>query len=396
MHVPFYRHGLDERLATSVAAVLGSDFLSTGNVCRQVEELLRHYFGVKVAALTNSWTNGTLGAMIGLGVGPGDEIILPAMTFVACANMVELTGARPVFVDVDPATLLINFASVARAITPRTRVVMPVHLYGQMCDMATLRKVVKSRREDIILLEDCAHAFESKFDRDRPGKYSDLAIFSFYATKNVTCGEGGAIITNDPKLMERIRPALVHGMSAGAADRFSGGFYRHWDVERLGVKANLPDLLAALLPSQIGEVDQTRETREALVARYRERLTDTLRFAEVPPRATSAHHLFPVHVRPDLRDTLLHELNAAGIGTTVNYRSIARLAYYKTKYDLDRCDLRVSNEWGDGVITLPLFPKLSYEEQDYVAVTLNRLVAREVKARTPPPPGSAGAASLPD
>lgn len=187
-------------------------------------------------------------SLLALDVGPGDEVILPAMTFVACANVVELTGARPVFVDVDTDTLLVDFEAIVRAITDRTRVVMPVQLYGQMCDMATLRNIVKRIRDDIVLIEDCAHSFESSYAGERPGKHSDIAIFSFYATKNITCGEGGAVITNDRSLMGKIRPALSHGVSAFAVDRFAEGIYRHWDVAHLGTKGNLPDLLAALLP----------------------------------------------------------------------------------------------------------------------------------------------------
>lgn len=181
--------------------------------------------------------------------------IVPATTFVATANVVELLGAKPVFVDVDPATLMPTPAAIAATLTRNTRVAMPVHLYGQMCDVAALRRAL-GPRSDIAIIEDCAHSFESTFNGDPPGSHSDAAIFSFYATKNVTCGEGGAVVTRRPELFEAVLQTRLHGMSAGAIDRFEKNRYRHWDVARLGTKANLPDLLAALLPRQIATIRQ--------------------------------------------------------------------------------------------------------------------------------------------
>lgn len=374
MKVPFFRHNLDENYASSVAQVLRSEYLTTGGVCRSVEDMLRRYFSVEEACLTNSWSNAMFASLLALDVGPGDEVILPAMTFVACANVVELTGARPVFVDVDTDTLLVDFEAIVRAITDRTRVVMPVQLYGQMCDMATLRNIVKRIRDDIVLIEDCAHSFESSYAGERPGKHSDIAIFSFYATKNITCGEGGAVITNDRSLMGKIRPALSHGVSAFAVDRFAEGIYRHWDVAHLGTKGNLPDLLAALLPRQIERVDEFRYVRLQHAKHYRSRLDPRLRFAHVSPQCVSAEHLFPIHVPAPCRDAFLVTLNKEGVGATINYRSIHRLTYYKKKYAIEDSELPVSSEWGDGEITLPLYLSLSPRQLDYVIETVNRIV----------------------
>src|SRR5262249_9183242 len=150
-------------------------------------------------------------------------------------NMVELLGAKPVFVDVDPDTLLLTPAAAAAAITARTSAIIPVHLYGQMCDMKGVQEILQER-PDIAVIEDCAHCFEGTRDRYLPGKYSTAAIFSFYATKNVTCGEGGAVITNNRELAAMVHQTKLHGMSQGAADRFQRGQYRHWDMTVLGVK----------------------------------------------------------------------------------------------------------------------------------------------------------------
>jgi len=253
MTVPFYRHGLDESYAEAVANVLRSPFLTSGAVSKAVEAQLCAFFDVPHAILVNSWTNGAVAALMALGVGPGDEVIVPAMTFIATANVAELVGAKPVFVDVDPATLMLTPQSVHDAVSERTRAVIPVHLYGQMCDVRALRRAL-GKRTDIAIIEDCAHSFESSFDGQLPGEHSDAAIFSFYATKNVTCGEGGAIICRSAELFEAIAQTRLHGMSAGAIDRFASRRYRHWDMVRLGTKANLPDLLASLLPPPIATI----------------------------------------------------------------------------------------------------------------------------------------------
>ncbi|TCR63434.1 DegT/DnrJ/EryC1/StrS aminotransferase family protein [Bosea sp. BK604] len=364
MKVPFYRHSLDAGSATLVADVIESGFLTSGKRCARVEEQLRAFFGVSHAKLTSSWTQGAVATLLALGIGPGDEVIVPAMTFVATANVVKQVGARPVFVDVDPLTLLIDIALVKAAVTPRTKAVIPVHLYGQLVDIAALRAAL---RPDIRIIEDAAHCFEGRRGGRRPGTGSDAAIFSFYATKNVTCGEGGAVITNDAELAASLNETVLHGMSATAAQRFSGGRYQHWDVARLGTKANLPDILAVLLEGQIETVDDRLERREALSRRYEDALADTpISFPVMELGSASARHLFPIHVPDGRRDWVMRTLNDQGIGATVNYRAVTELSLYRNDALVSQGSFPVSREWGEGTLSLPLFPTLQEEEQDYV------------------------------
>lgn len=376
--VPFYRHGLDESYAENVANVLRSPFLTSGTVGKAVEAQLCSFFDVPHAALVNSWTNGAVAVLLALGIGRGDEVIVPAMTFAATANVAELVGAKPVFVDVDPATLLLEPTAVRTAITKNTRAVIPVHLYGQMCDVRALREAL-GKRSDIAIVEDCAHAFEASFKGDMPGAHSDAAIFSFYATKNVTCGEGGAIITRDAKLFEAVGQSRLHGMSAGAIDRFAKSVYRHWDMLRLGTKANLPDILACLLPPQIATI-RDRLPRRAVLARNYEGAFAALpiRMAETIPGTVHARHIFPIHVPPRMRDGMLAALNRRGIGTTVNYRSVPTLTYYRRKYGYGAGDFPVSYEWGEGTITLPLFPSMTEYEQTCVIEAVRECIAASV------------------
>jgi dTDP-4-amino-4,6-dideoxygalactose transaminase len=378
--VPFYRHDLDSSYAQAVADVLDSQYLTTGAVSRAVESDICEFFGVPHAVLVNSWTNGAVATLLALGIGPGDEIIVPAMTFIASANVAELVGAKPVFVDVDPDTLVLTPAKAAAALTPRTRAIVPVHLYGQMCDVRALRTVIADRPE-IAIIEDAAHSFESSYDGDLPGAHSDAAIFSFYATKNISCGEGGAIITRRPDLFQAVLQTRLHGMSAGAVDRFAKDRYQHWDMARLGTKANLPDLLAALLPRQIATVRERLKRRDDIARRYEKAFAgNAIRLAEVLPGAVSARHLFPIHVPPRIRDRALQALNEQGIGTTVNYRSVPTLTYYRQKYGYTADDFPVSFEWGEGTITLPLFPSLTAEEQDYVIANVLDVVVPMIQA----------------
>ena len=373
MKVPFYRHDLKPADASAVADVLATPLLTSGPVGRAVEGQIAEFQGAPHALLVNSWTNGALAVLLALGLQPGDEVIVPAMTFIASANVVELLGAKPVFVDVDPGTLLMTPQAVAAALTARTRAVIPVHLYGQMCDMKGLRAVLHDR-PDVRIVEDCAHCFEGTRGGERPGLWSDAAVFSFYATKNVACGEGGAITCRDGDLYERLLQTRLHGMDAAAMHRYQNNKYRHWDMARLGVKANLPDLLAALLPEQIAAVDRRLAIRKNRAQRYRQAFRDgPLRLVAELPDTVGAEHMFVVHVG-GARDEIIARLNEAGIGVGVHYRSVPLTSYYRDRYGYVASDHPVSAEWGAGVLTLPLYPSLNDAEQNYVVDTVHRIV----------------------
>ena len=366
MQVPFYRHSLAPENSKYVAQVLETPFLTSGPIGKEVEAQLSEYFGVKHAKLVNSWTNGAVATLLALDIGPGDEVIVPAMTFIATANVVELVGAKPVFIDCDPDTLLVTPELIKAAITKNTKAVIPVHMYGQMCDIKGIKEILP-KDQKISIIEDCAHTFEAKFNGDRPGKYSDAAIFSFYATKNVTCGEGGAITTNDSKLFERIQQSILHGMSAGAADRFKTGQYKHWGMEHLGTKANLPDLLACFLPDQIRTIDERLSRREEISSFYEKSLSGTkISFPKIKDGITHSRHLFPIYVGGEVRDQSLSLLGEAGIGVTVNYRDVPSMSYYRKKYNYKLGDFKISENWGSGTLTIPLYPDISEAEQGFV------------------------------
>jgi UDP-4-amino-4-deoxy-L-arabinose-oxoglutarate aminotransferase len=379
MKVDFYKHGLSANDASAIAKVLETPFLTTGQVNRQVEGQLCAYFDVPYAVLASSWTSGATAALMAMGVGPGDEVIVPAMTFVASANIVELLGATTRLVDIDPDTLLVTASTVAAAVTPRTKAVIPVHLYGQMVDIAELRSEldrVSAPDQYIYILEDCAHCFEGRLGNSRPGRYSDAAAFSFYATKNVTCGEGGAVIFHDAKLHQAMLETRLHGMSASAVDRFRGGKYNHWDMERLGIKANLPDLLAALLPQQIETIDDRLPERHRLSERYRDAFSGTsLRMQKKIENCTDACHLFTIGVSPAVRDRAIALLNDAGISVTVNFRALPDLSYYRSRYPESEMSCPNAIQWGRQTISLPFYPGIPDDELKHVIdVVLTQIV----------------------
>ncbi len=378
MNVPFYRHSLTPDNSKYVEAVLKTPFLTSGPIGKEVESQICEYFNVAHSKLVNSWTNGAVATLLAMDIGPGDEVIVPAMTFVATANVVELVGAKPVFIDCDSDTLLVTPELIKAAITEKTKAVIPVHMYGQMCDVKAIKNIIPVGQK-ISIIEDCAHSFEAKYNGEQPGKYSDAAIFSFYATKNITCGEGGAIITNDPNLFDRITQSILHGMSAGASDRFKTGQYGHWDVEHLGTKANLPDILACLLPEQIKNVDSKLKFREQIAQKYESQLNlDAIKFQKIMPTVVHSRHLFPIHVGAKYRDNLITALGTLNIGVTVNYRSVPLLNYYSRKYRINENQYPVSKEWGNGTLSLPLFLGLTNDEQSFVVDSVNSMISKMI------------------
>lgn len=365
--IEFYKHNLNPQYVKYVSKVFKSNFLTSGTVCKKTELIIKDFFKVKYSLLTNSWTNGALAVLLALNIKKGDEVIIPAMTFVAVPNMVELLGAKPRFVDVDKDTLLLDLKKTLKAINKKTRAIIPVHLYGHMLDIKKLRDEIKKVNKKIYIIEDCAHCFEGSYQNFQPGKWSDCAIFSFYATKNITCGEGGAIITNNKSLYNKVLETRLHGMTRSAIDRFSNKNYQPWNMNRLGVKANLSDILASLLPRQIREVYKKLKLRKKAYKIY-EKLLDgsDIRRPIIDKKCNSAYHLYVVHVKPKIRNLVMKYLSKYNIYTTINYKSITQLNFYKKKYSLRDALFPISNNWGEGTISLPFYSSIKEKTQNYI------------------------------
>jgi UDP-4-amino-4-deoxy-L-arabinose-oxoglutarate aminotransferase len=380
--IEFYRHQLGEEEAGSWRRVLDTLFLTLGpQVATFEDELGRFLVRGRAGATpphvvgTSSCSMGMLLALRALDLAPGDEVITTPMTFAATTNAILHLGARPKLVDVEPTTGLIDPAAVRAAVGQRTVGILPVHLYGQLADMRALRAVAD--QHNLFIVEDSAHGVEMERDGVRPGELGDAAVFSFYATKNLTSGDGGAVATRDAAVADRLRRLRNHGVSKAATERH-GALYQHWDLVELGYKANLTDLDAALLRPQLSHVEEKRARREQVARRYESRLRERVPDMQTPPptvrgvpwlierRGTSSHHLFTMHVWPGERDAMLSKLGVAGIGTAVNYRAIHELTYLVEVLGLPRGALPVAEEIGDRTISLPMYPTLSEVDQDRV------------------------------
>ncbi|HAZ10650.1 MAG TPA: UDP-4-amino-4,6-dideoxy-N-acetyl-beta-L-altrosamine transaminase [Candidatus Omnitrophica bacterium] len=365
MKIDFFKHNIGKDELKRVSSVLKSTFLTTGPVTKEFENNLSRYLNVMHVIGVTSCTAALFLSLKALGIGEGDEVITTPMTFIATPNSIIHAGAKPVFVEVEKETGNINANLIIAAITPRTRAIMPVHLYGQMCDMHKLSIIAKKYR--LAIIEDAAHALEAKRDGIGVGMLSNCACFSFYATKNITCGEGGAISTNSMRLAGDLKKLRLHGMSKSAADRYSNK-YKHWEMNFLGWKYNMDDIHAALLINQLKHINTYRQRREDICRMYEEHFKNMpeVRILKIVDNSVSARHLFTILVDPRKRDRIMHQLQDRGIGVAVNYRAVHLLKYYRKSYGYTRGMFPIAEQIGDSTITLPLYPKLTEKEVKYI------------------------------
>jgi dTDP-4-amino-4,6-dideoxygalactose transaminase len=370
---------IGEAEIAEVVQSLRSGWIGTGPKVHRFEAALGEYLGVANCRCVSSCTAALILAMQVLGVGTGDEVLVPAMTFVASANAVEHAGARPVLVDCVPGTALIDFDAAEAAITPRTRAIMPVHMAGRPVDMDRLNEL--RDRHGLLVIEDAAHAIGSHW-RGRPiGSFGNVTAFSFYVTKNITTIEGGAIVTQTAELAAEVERLALHGLSLGAWQRFSDSGFRHYEVVRPGFKFNMTDVQAALGLHQLPRLDGWIDRRAELWERYDELLAELpLALPPAPEEGTRhARHLYQVLVAPEApltRDELLGALNERRIGAGVHYRGVHLHPYYRDRYGLAPADFPVASAISERTLSLPLAPNVSDSDQDDVVAALRELLGR--------------------
>lgn len=374
MRVEFFKHNIGPEEKRSVSEILDTVFLTTGDTVVRFEEAFAEYVGADACIGLTSCTAALHLSLLALGIGPGDEVITTPMTFVSTSLAILHAGATPVWVDVEPDTGNLNAELIEDAITERTKAILPVHLYGQMCDMKRIRAIADRHR--LFIIEDAAHALEGWRDGVRVGELSDAACFSFYATKSITSGEGGAVTTNSPDRAEKIRVLRLHGIDAEAADRYTK-MYRHWDLIDFGWKYNMDNIQAALLLPQLRRVDACWKRRREIAFRYRESLSliPGIRMPAVADATDHGHHLFTVWVDPGSRDEIIARLQKRGIGVAVNYRSINLLSKFLERFGKGRGSYPESERIGDSTISLPLYPRLTDEEVQYVISSVRDIVS---------------------
>lgn len=379
--LPFALPDIGEEEIAAVVECLRSGWVTTGPTARRFEAAFRDYLGAEVQAISvNSATAGLHLALESLGIGPGDEVIVPTLTFTATAEVVRYLGAQPVLVDVDAATLNMDPRAVEAALTPRTRAIVPVHYAGMACDMDTI--LALARRHGLRVVEDAAHAFPTRYRGGLVGTLeSDITVFSFYANKTMTTGEGGMVVVRDAALARRIRLMRLHGISQDAFDRYvsktPAWFY---EVVAAGFKYNLTDIAAAIGIEQLRKIDRFLAQRQLLAARYDAALADLPLILPPRPEGDSTHawHLYVVRLHEDAplrRDELILRLSELGIGTSVHFIPLHRQPYWRENCVPEVASFPVADAAFDAMLTLPLYTRMRGVDQERVIDALRSLLA---------------------
>lgn len=374
MRVPLFMPELTDGDVAAVAAAMQSGWITAGPRVAAFEQAFAERLGVRHAVAVNSCTAALHLANVLLDIGPGDEVIVPSLTFVATANGVRFAGAVPVFADIaGPADWCLDPGHVETLVTARTKAVVAMHYAGHPCDMAALRGLCA--RHGIALYEDAAHGLGGSLDGRALGTIGRIGCFSFFSNKGMTTAEGGMLVTNDDDVAARARRLRSHGQTATAIDREKGA--RGYDIPEIGYNYRMDDLRAALGLSQLARFDSMQANRRRLMQRYEARLAGIphIRVPHYGRRGVAADYLLPILVERGNRDAIRERLAAAGVQTTVHYPPVHLFAPYRR---VGR-SLPHTERVAAGSLSLPLFPAMRDEQVDYVCDALERAFA-EVQA----------------
>jgi dTDP-4-amino-4,6-dideoxygalactose transaminase len=357
-----------------VVKTLKSGWIGTGPKVHQFEEDFKKYIGVKHAVAISSCTAGLHLGIVALGIGPGDEVIVPSMTFAATANSVIHAGAKPIMVDVDRFKMTIDLEDVKRKITERTKAIIPVHFAGRACQVDEIEEIAK--QYNLRIIHDTAHAIETEFNGKKIGTYSDLSSYSFYVTKNVVTAEGGMVVTNDDELASKLKIYALHGMSKDAWKRFSDDGYKHYQVVFPGFKYNMTDIQASIGIHQLKRVEEYSKRRKQIWDIYNNELKALPLFLPPAPEENTRHayHLYTILLDIEnariSRDELLASLHKMNIGTGVHYISLHLQPYYRDTFGYKRGDFPNSEFISQRTLSIPFSAKLTDED---VADVINSL-----------------------
>jgi len=379
-YLPFARPSITEREKQAVLDVLDSGWLTTGARAREFEERFASKVGARYAIALNSATAALHLALEAVGVGPGDEVIVPTWTFASSAEVVAYLGARPVLVDVDRRTLNATVAGVLAAVTPRTRAVVAVHIAGLPLEIEAM--VAELEPRGIAVIEDAAHAFPSRIGGPG-GRYAGTVgragAFSFYATKTITTGEGGMLVTNDEAIAARARVMSLHGISRDAWSRYTATGSWYYEIEEAGFKYNMTDMAAALGLVQLDRAEELLEARRWLATAYTRAIAasaaaDLLELPQDAPDGSHAWHLYIVRLALDRlavdRAAVMGALRDQGIGASVHFIPLHLHPYYRRRWGTRPEDHPIGAAEYERVISLPIWPGMTADDVERVVIAL--------------------------
>jgi len=356
----------DEREKRAVSDVLDSKWLSMGKKTREFEERFSLYAGTPFALATTNCTTALHLALISLGIGKGDEVIVPSMTFVASSNAILYTGARPVFADISSLKHpLMDPEDIEKKITRRTKAIMVVHYAGYPCDMKKIHSL--ARKNGLFIIEDAAHAVGSYYGSEMCGTLADAGCFSFFANKNLPAGEGGMLVTRHKEVYDRVSKLRSHGMTALTWDRVMGHSFSY-DVVDLGYNYRTTEISSAIGIVQLGKLRRNNKRRDKIFAEYVKRLSKCgnllLPFSGLTEQGRYARHLFPILLDKSIdRLSFISGLKKQGIQTSIHYPPVHTFSYYrKSLQKFQALNLHNTEEYGDRVVTLPMHPLLKKDD----------------------------------
>jgi perosamine synthetase len=377
--IPFHRPSLGDEELAAVREVLESGWITTGPATLKFESEFSRYVGAQHAIALNSGTAALQLAADLIGLQPGDEVLVPTLTFTATAEVVTYFGARPVLCDSLPGAFNIDVADASRRITSKTKAIIPVHFAGEPCDLDAIHAM--AAHNGLHVVEDAAHALPASYRGKRIGTYSALTAFSFYATKNITTGEGGMLVTDRDDYAEKARCMRMHGISSAAWKRYAREGSWFYEVLYAGFKLNLPDILSAIGLAQLQKSDPFLRRREEIVRRYCERLSK-IEELELPPSGAldceHSWHLFVLRLRSGSlqigRNDFFEELKNLGVGTAVHFIPLHLHPYYAQTYGYKRGDFPQAEDAFARCLSLPLYPALSDEHVERIIRTVESVV----------------------
>ena len=373
--IPFFLPWITKDDKTAISRALNSPLLTDGPKLRQFETAFAKFTGAKYAIGVSNATSALHLSLKAIGVGKGDEVIVPDMTFVATANAVVHSGAVPVFADIDEETMNISTVSIKKKINAKTKAIIPVHFAGKVCDILDIIKIAK--KNNLKIIEDCAHAIGARLNKKHVGNFGDMGCFSFYPTKNITTIEGGMIITNSKDIAKYVTSARNHGLSKTLTQRYTHGKPWEYDVVESGYNYRLDEIRSALGLSQLKRIKKLNSMRKKIFDYYNEGLKsiDCLVTPGSSKNEDHAYHLYIMKVKNNgkiSRDKLFENLSKYGIKTTVHYKPLHHFTSFKKLENFN--DLRNAEQLYNEIISLPFYPNMPKKHQDYVINSIIKII----------------------